>query len=251
MSSRLAVFVLALGLLLAPTAAGASPSAQAAATCSDYATQAEAQRAADTRDADGDGIYCESLPCPCLKPGQDEPKPPPASKPTTDCGRERWPVKTLSDPDAPKVKLTPRPTTIAALTRLRAPKIGSSTKRVRGVETTTYKVVARLVSYKREKDRDIHLVIADPATASTMIVEFPDPTCSAVRRSKQRARMSKARRAIEKACGTPSASAFRSLTGTATITGVGFFDELHGQRGVAPNGIELHPVISFTSSDCT
>ena len=27
------------------------------------------------------------------------------------------------------------------------------------------------------------------------------------------------------------------------ITGVGFFDYLHGQRGVAPNGIELHPVL--------
>jgi hypothetical protein len=36
-----------------------------AATCSDYRNQAAAQRARDTRDADGDGIYCESLPCPC------------------------------------------------------------------------------------------------------------------------------------------------------------------------------------------
>jgi hypothetical protein len=27
------------------------------------------------------------------------------------------------------------------------------------------------------------------------------------------------------------------------ITGVGFFDRLHGQMGVAPNGIELHPVL--------
>ena len=27
------------------------------------------------------------------------------------------------------------------------------------------------------------------------------------------------------------------------VTGVGFFDYLHGQRGVAPNGIELHPVL--------
>ena len=34
----------------------------AAATCADYDTQAEAQRAADTRDGDGDGRYCESLP---------------------------------------------------------------------------------------------------------------------------------------------------------------------------------------------
>ena len=42
---------------------------EAAATCSDYANQREAQLRADTRDADGDGIYCESLPCPCLRPG--------------------------------------------------------------------------------------------------------------------------------------------------------------------------------------
>ena len=33
-----------------------------AATCSDYANQAAAQRAVDTRDPDGDGIYCESDP---------------------------------------------------------------------------------------------------------------------------------------------------------------------------------------------
>jgi hypothetical protein len=45
------------------------PIAHAAAVCADYPNQAAAQRAADTRDADGDGIYCESLPCPCLKPG--------------------------------------------------------------------------------------------------------------------------------------------------------------------------------------
>jgi hypothetical protein len=56
------------------------PSSASAATCSDYGTQADAQRAADTRDADGDGIYCESLPCPCLKPGTD-PTPPPAPAP--------------------------------------------------------------------------------------------------------------------------------------------------------------------------
>src|SRR4051812_38071842 len=42
-----------------------APIARAAATCADYAPQAEAQQAADTRDPDGDGIYCESLPCPC------------------------------------------------------------------------------------------------------------------------------------------------------------------------------------------
>lgn len=47
-----------------------------AKTCADYANQAAAQRAHDTRDADGDGIYCEALPCPCLKPGGDGGSPP-------------------------------------------------------------------------------------------------------------------------------------------------------------------------------
>ena len=47
--------------------AGAVPPVASAKTCSDYPNQAAAQRAADTRDADGDGVYCESLPCPCSK----------------------------------------------------------------------------------------------------------------------------------------------------------------------------------------
>src|SRR3954454_2847872 len=63
MRGGITVVLLAVGILLL----GASPAA--AATCDDYANQAEAQRAADTRDPDGDGIYCESLPCPCLRPG--------------------------------------------------------------------------------------------------------------------------------------------------------------------------------------
>src|SRR4051794_28996246 len=97
-------------LMLSALIAGvlALPSAAPAATCADYSNQADAQRAADTRDADGDGIYCESLPCPCLRPGQGggggggstgggggSTKPKPA--PRVHCGVERWPVKTLTD----------------------------------------------------------------------------------------------------------------------------------------------------------
>jgi hypothetical protein len=32
---------------------------------------------------------------------------------------------------------------------------------------------------------------------------------------------------------------------TATLSGVGFFDFKHSQNGVAPNGIELHPVTAI------
>ena len=42
-----------------------SPTPAHAATCNDFSNQAAAQRAANTRDPDGDGIYCENLPCPC------------------------------------------------------------------------------------------------------------------------------------------------------------------------------------------
>ncbi len=59
-------------------------SSASAATCADYTTQAEAQQAGDTRDADGDGVYCETLPCPCSTGGggggaSPPPAPPPAS----------------------------------------------------------------------------------------------------------------------------------------------------------------------------
>jgi hypothetical protein len=30
------------------------------------------------------------------------------------------------------------------------------------------------------------------------------------------------------------------------IVGLGFFDTLHGQRGMAPNGLEIHPVLRLT-----
>jgi hypothetical protein len=52
-----AVGTLAVALTPAVSIAEA-PVAHTAATCSDYPNQAAAQRAADTRDADGDGIYC-------------------------------------------------------------------------------------------------------------------------------------------------------------------------------------------------
>jgi micrococcal nuclease len=65
MSDRLFLIV-----VLALLALAALPSAAGAATCSDYPSQATAQREGDTRDADGDGRYCETLPCPCAGAAQ-------------------------------------------------------------------------------------------------------------------------------------------------------------------------------------
>ena len=74
MRTPLVLAAVIVGLALIPSGAGA-------ATCSDHTNQADAQRAQDTRDADGDGIYCESLPCPCAGQGgggSSEPAPAPA-----------------------------------------------------------------------------------------------------------------------------------------------------------------------------
>jgi len=165
------------------------------------------------------------------------------------CGVERWAVKTLADPAGRRLSLFPSPTTIRALRKKQVPGY-VGLRRQRGVERTTFRVRASLVEMKLEADSDIHLVIADPRNSrATMIAEFPAASCMAGASPKAKTRMRRARNAFVAACGEPSTS-FKRLSGMATISGVGFFDRIHGQTGVARNGIELHPVVSFTGATC-
>lgn len=162
------------------------------------------------------------------------------------CGRERWPVKTMSDPQAAQVDLTPVDTTVPDLTSLRAPNTLPEDGRVVPTEFTTYRLTARLVKAKIEADQDIHLVIADPKNSrDTMIVELPNPACAGAATSRVLQQMTTARQAFVGRFGTPPTTRFQRISGTAQITGIALFDFLHGQSGVAPNGIEIHPVIEF------
>ncbi len=165
------------------------------------------------------------------------------------CGVWRWPVKTLSDPKAGDVHYSPASTSVDHLRSLPAPAgLDSTTPRLPGVEMATYRLKVQLVEAVIEDDRDVHLVIAPTGRRSrTMIVEFPDTTCNGAKQSKKKAAMKAARASFFNACGTIGTS-FVTLHGKTTITGVGFFDEIHGQTGVAPNGIELHPALSFAGS---
>jgi hypothetical protein len=70
------------------------------------------------------------------------------------CGVERWPVKILADPMASQVKLTPHPSSVRALRRLRVPPSLPQRARNRPVETSTYRVRARLVESRPEDDSD-------------------------------------------------------------------------------------------------
>ena len=87
-----------------------------------------------------------------------------------------------------------------------------------------------------------------------MIVELPDPNCQGAANSLKRTQIAAVRSAFISACSTPPSwpAPFKHLHGTATITGVGFVDVVHtpAQTGVAPNDVELHPVLRLSSLHC-
>lgn len=158
------------------------------------------------------------------------------------CGVERWSVKTGTDPDAGKVNLNSSSnTTIASMRAIPAPSPIPSNNRVAPTETTVWVINATLTEFKLENDSDYHLVISD-ASGNTMITEIPSPTCvgstspflSAIQNA----------RAKFDAQFTATTS-FQTVNAPVQIIGVGMFDFLHGQTGVAPNGIELHPVLDI------
>ncbi len=158
------------------------------------------------------------------------------------CGVERWSVKTGTDADVGSVNLTnPQTNTIVTLRSWPAPNPIPPNNRVSPYETTTWVLDATLVEYKLENDSDYHLVIKD-ASGNTMIAEIPDPAC--VGTGSPFASAIQSARAQFDATYTATTS-FQTANIPVQLTGVGMFDFLHGQTGVAPNGIELHPVLGI------
>ena len=145
--------------------------------------------------------------------------------------------------DAPKVNFTPEETTFDVVRKFVRPADLPIDARVEPVELKTYKLNAVILAYKLETDHDFHIVIADPQNKkNTIIAEIVDPGCSRVCQSKQLEKMKAVRDKFVKKLGEPDSS-FKDAEIPVTITGVGFFDFRHSQRGVAPNAFELHPVL--------
>ncbi len=164
---------------------------------------------------------------------------------TGSCGVERWPVKTGTDADVGKITLqSTTPTTIASLASLPAPATLPQNNRVAPTETTVFRVSATLTQYKLETDSDYHLILNDGA-GHTMITEIPDPACVGAN-SPLRTSIQKARAEFDAKFAVTTS--FQTANIPVTITGVGFFDFLHGQTGVAPNGVELHAVLDVAFS---
>lgn len=97
-------------------------------------------------------------------------------------------------------------------------------------ERNVFTVTAAVTLVRREEDGDFHLVLS--SGPYTMIAEAPQGSCDARTLPKYRRAMVAARSRVR-------------LCSKATVTGVAFFDFKHGQTGVAPNAIELHPILGF------
>jgi hypothetical protein len=157
------------------------------------------------------------------------------------CGVERRPVKTLADnPGLEKVVLA----NVTALRALPAPKTwGNSMPRLAS-EHKVYRIKALLLGYKLEADQDYHLVLAELGKPKvTMIAEIPSAECA-----QERAEKFTKERAFVESIHKPEAvgkMVWFQKPVEVVITGVLFWDKIHGQTGVAPNGIELHPVLAI------
>jgi hypothetical protein len=141
------------------------------------------------------------------------------------CGVERWTVKTLQDRP---ILIPAKTVTLHYLVTRPAP---SSLPSIRlPFERHVFRVVAAVTLIRPESDDDFHLVLS--AGGQTMIAESPAPYCTAGAFPVRRTQMRRARAAVR-------------LCARAAVTGVAFFDYDHGQTGVAPNAIELHPILAF------
>jgi hypothetical protein len=158
------------------------------------------------------------------------------------CGVERWSVKTGTDPDSGLVNLSSTTsTTISNMRAFAAPSPIPANNRVQPAETTVWVISATLTQYKLESDSDYHLILDDGA-GHTMIAEIPSPSCVGTS-SPFASGISHARSQFDAAY--TATTSFQTANVPVQITGIGMFDFLHGQTGVAPNGIELHPVIDI------
>lgn len=143
------------------------------------------------------------------------------------------------------------------------------------VETTIWQVTALVTKARLEQDGDYHLVLQGNGGV-TMIGEIPNPDPAFVKNAVWRAAIQKARTAMDQKLGKPLAAVgfspasiapptterFTRVAGAAApapeteapmtvvnanavVTGVGLFDSSHGQVGVAPTAIEIHPIFDI------
>jgi hypothetical protein len=166
------------------------------------------------------------------------------------CAWNRADVKSLRDPAAGRVQFDAvLDTTIAALNAV-APQCGpAGNRRVRDEEFRVYRVTGIMTRVRRERDHDVHIVIADPANPRQhMVVEADDPDFKKNTTSPYRDRLAAGRGGIDALiAGVARLDQLHGIT--VRVTGVGFFDINHLQKGRSRSCLELHPILAIERSD--
>ncbi|MBK9632282.1 MAG: hypothetical protein IPO62_14680 [Saprospiraceae bacterium] len=79
-----------------------------------------------------------------------------------------------------------------------------------------------------------------------MVIEIVSPDCSDVQNTSRLKIFKELYDWFSYNIGIPHPSfTFLKKHPLVTITGIGFWDNLHGQKGMANNGREIHPVLSM------
>ena len=144
-----------------------------------------------------------------------------------------------TDADRNRVSSTVVSTTVAALRTKPKPSTYPRNNRVTTTEFHIWALTAYLTQYRQESDGGIHLAIKDSA-GRRMIAELPYGSC-VPSTSRWRAANLSARSAFGHTYAV--STSWHYVRRLMDLRGVGFMDTVHGQTGVAPNGVELHPVI--------
>lgn len=217
---RLLLVVVGVVVSVSAAAALAAPPPGATAQCRDGTYSYSQHRSGTCSYHGGVAVWVSGSSSPSGTSGADTP-----ASSSGSCGVERWTVKTLQD----RPTLLPaKATTVRFLVSRPAPHPLPTTRLP--FERHVYIVTAAVTLVRQEADSDLHLVLQ--ADGRQMIAESPAPSCDSKAAPLRRQEMSTARASVR-------------LCARARVTGVAFFDFDHGQTGVAPNAIELHPVLGF------
>jgi hypothetical protein len=158
-------------------------------------------------------------------------------------------VKTAIDPDASKIDLSPKDTTVEDIVAQKGPPDGKLEGRYPPFETQTWRVKATLASVRLMKDGDYYLVMKGNKGGET-VVEVPDPKdCT---NSPLEPQITAARKELEdRYHPTPTV---QDIHDGATVTGVGFlgFGSANKGAGKGPkkggkerSGPRLMPGLNF------
>ena len=158
------------------------------------------------------------------------------------CGTERWDVKTLNDAEADDIDFTRVSSTVHK--QLAFPKPAYHENNPRDpTEKRVYKLNCKLVKYKEEDDDDWHLVVQDLTTNEQMVVEIPSLDC--IDQSNPHfSKIAVSRKRLKAQVGPVTKDYRVPPAGTKLqIIGVGFFDKSNHPAGF--KGRELHPVLEL------